>query len=216
MPRFQLRFRHDQGQARVRRYLGRHAGQVDERLPIVRVFELVLSENDVDGSVVWMKRDDRLELPRCLFLETLAPVNNPQLSLGHPERRIKRERSLQRCNRLLGLADQSECNSLPRGPLWAPWSALFDEPKLIERVIVALLLKKLHSTLIGSVNLFMRCGLRLRSRVVGSLGGSRDQCNQREPNRQACKACKVIHKAALIRQLVQIAHLAYQCDVRRT
>src|SRR5204862_2717580 len=149
-------------------------------------------------------------------LEILAPVNNPELSFRHPKGRIERERSLQRFDRLLRLADQRECDPLATEALRTPWSALFDEPKLLERVIVTLLLKKLHSTLVGSVNLFMRCGLRLRSRVVGSLGGSRDQCNQREPNRQACKACKVIHKAALIRQLVQIAHLAYQCDVRRT
>ena len=143
-----------------------------------------------------MKRDGRLELPGCLFLEVLAPVNNPELSLRHPKGRIERERSLQCFNRLLRLADQSEPDPLPAGPLWAPWSALFDEPKLLERVIVTLLLKKLHSTLVGSVNLFMRRGLRLRPRFVGCLGGSRDPCSHREPSRQACEARKAIDNAA--------------------
>src|SRR5436190_707306 len=126
--------------------------KVSQRQPVVRAFKLVLSENDVDGRVVWMKRDDRLELPGCLLLEILAPVNNPELSLRHPKRRIEREGSLQRFNRLLGLADQRERDPLPARSLRTPWSALLDEPKLLECVIVALLLKKLHPTLIGSVN----------------------------------------------------------------
>src|SRR5438094_7818930 len=102
-----------------------------------------------------MKCDDGLELPGCLFLEVLAPVNNSEFSFGHPKRRIECERSFQCCNCFLRLAHQRECNPLPARPLRALRSAPFDEPKLFERVSVALFLQEFHSPLIGCIRLLM-------------------------------------------------------------
>src|ERR1039458_570487 len=102
------------------------------------MFECVLGKNEVDGSIVGMKRNGRLKLLGGLVLEALAPVNDSQLSLRHPERRVQFERPPQCFNGLLGLAHQNERNSLPVRALWALWSELRQDSKLLQRLRIAL------------------------------------------------------------------------------